>query len=65
MTSNMAAESIWPNYEIGPHKIVFALGVVSINFAHFEWVITWMLAASTTTGLNGRRFLSPDAAQPK
>jgi hypothetical protein len=40
-------EPIWPNYEVGPHKIVFALGVVSINLARFERVITWMLAATT------------------
>jgi len=33
--------------KVGPHKIVFALGVVSINFARFERVITWMLAATT------------------
>lgn len=47
MTSNIAPEPIWPNYEVGPHKIVFALGVVSINFARFERVITWMLAAAS------------------
>lgn len=38
MTSNIAPEPIWPNYEVGPRKIVFALGVVSINFARFERV---------------------------
>jgi hypothetical protein len=47
MTSNIAPDPIWPNHEVGPHKIVFALGVVSINFARFERVITWMLAATT------------------
>jgi hypothetical protein len=40
MTSNTASKPIWPNYEIGPHKIVFVLGVVSINFVRFERVIT-------------------------
>jgi hypothetical protein len=47
MVSNTAPEFIWPNYEVGPHKIVFAIGVVSINFARFERAITWMLAATT------------------
>jgi len=47
MTSDIALELIWPNYEVGPHKIVFALGVISVNFARFERAITWMLAATT------------------
>src|SRR2546423_9968547 len=35
----------WPAYEVAPEDSVFALGVVSINYARFERTHVWMLAA--------------------
>jgi len=35
----------WPTYQVAPPESVYALGVVSINFARFELTHTWMLAA--------------------
>lgn len=35
----------WPSYQTGPHDSIFALGVVSANYANFERAVTWMLAA--------------------
>jgi hypothetical protein len=35
----------WPNYRVAPPDSVYALGVVSINYAKFELTHTWMLAA--------------------
>lgn len=35
----------WPQYQVAPSDSVFALGVVSINYARFEVTQTWMLAA--------------------
>src|SRR5258705_12527929 len=51
--SLFASKRIWPNYEVGPHKIVFAVGVVSINFVCFERVINWMLAFCNSTRHGG------------
>ena len=35
----------WPRYEVAQDDSVFALGVVSINYARFERTHVWMLAA--------------------
>lgn len=35
----------WPTYEVAPDDSVYALGVVSINYARFERTHVWMLAA--------------------
>lgn len=35
----------WPTYEVAPDASVYALGVVSINYARFERTHIWMLAA--------------------
>lgn len=35
----------WPSYQVAPPDSVYALGVVSINYARFELTHTWMLAA--------------------
>jgi hypothetical protein len=35
----------WPYYEVADDQAVYALGVVSINFARFERTNIWMLAA--------------------
>jgi hypothetical protein len=35
----------WPTYEVAPEDSVYALGVVSINYARFERTHVWMLAA--------------------
>src|ERR1044071_6718589 len=35
----------WPAYEVAPEDSVYALGVVSINYARFERTHVWMLAA--------------------
>jgi hypothetical protein len=35
----------WPIYEVAPEDSVYALGVVSINYARFERTHVWMLAA--------------------
>ena len=35
----------WPTYEVAPEDTVYALGVVSINYARFERTHVWMLAA--------------------
>jgi hypothetical protein len=35
----------WPNYEVAPPESVYALGVVSINYARFERTHVWVLAA--------------------
>ena len=35
----------WPNYEVAPSDSVYALGVVSINYARFERTNVWVLAA--------------------
>ena len=38
-------ELAWPQYEVAPSDTVFALGVVSINYARFERTNVWMIAA--------------------
>jgi hypothetical protein len=38
-------ELAWPQYEVAPPDTVFALGVVSINYARFERTNVWMIAA--------------------
>ena len=35
----------WPSYQTGPHDSIFALGVVSVNYANFERAATWIFAA--------------------
>jgi hypothetical protein len=35
----------WPTYEVASDDAVYALGVVSINYARFERTHVWMLAA--------------------
>lgn len=35
----------WPRYEVAPEDSVYALGVVSINYARFERTHVWMIAA--------------------
>ena len=35
----------WPIYEVAPDDSVYALGIVSINYARFERTHVWMLAA--------------------
>ena len=35
----------WPRYEVAPEDSVYAVGVVSINYARFERTHVWMLAA--------------------
>jgi hypothetical protein len=35
----------WPAYEVAPEDTVYAVGVVSINYARFERTHVWMLAA--------------------
>ena len=35
----------WPTYEVAPEDAVYAVGVVSINYARFERTHVWMLAA--------------------
>jgi hypothetical protein len=35
----------WPTYEVAPEDSVYALGVVSINYARFERTNVWVLAA--------------------
>lgn len=35
----------WPRYEVAPEESVYALGVVSINYARFERTHVWMTAA--------------------
>jgi hypothetical protein len=35
----------WPSYEVAPEESVYALGVVSINYARFERTHVWMTAA--------------------
>jgi hypothetical protein len=41
----MADATGWPNYAVAPSDSVFALGVVSINYARFERAVTWVFAA--------------------
>jgi hypothetical protein len=43
MTEKMVLR--WPTYEVAPEDSVYALGVVSINYARFERTHVWMLAA--------------------
>ena len=43
MTEKMVLR--WPTYEVAPDDSVYALGVVSINYARFERTHVWMLAA--------------------
>ncbi len=43
MTEKMTLR--WPRYEVAPDDSVYALGVVSINYARFERTHVWMLAA--------------------
>jgi hypothetical protein len=38
----MADVPAWPSYQVGPEDSIFALGVVSVNFARFEYAFTWM-----------------------
>ena len=40
-----ATEMPWPEYDVAPSESVYALGVVSINYAKFERTHVWMLAA--------------------
>jgi hypothetical protein len=35
----------WPTYEVADDAVVYAIGVVSINYARFERTHTWMTAA--------------------
>jgi len=39
----MADVPAWPSYPVGPEDSIFALGVVSVNFARFEYAFTWLL----------------------
>ena len=40
----MAEPPAWPSYRIGPHDSVFALGVVSVNYASLEFALTGVFA---------------------
>jgi hypothetical protein len=46
----MADVPAWPSYEVGPEDSIFALGVVSVNFARFEYAFTWLF--SVVSGLH-------------
>jgi hypothetical protein len=45
-------ELAWPQYEVAPPDTVFALGVVSINYARFERSNVWMIAAVMSARTN-------------
>jgi hypothetical protein len=40
----MAEPPAWPSYRIGPHDSVFALGVVSVNYASLEFALSGVFA---------------------
>ena len=40
----MAEPPAWPSYRIGPHDSVFALGVVSVNYASLELALGTVFA---------------------
>jgi hypothetical protein len=35
-------ERVWPSYQVGPKDTVFALGVVSVNYARLEYAVLGM-----------------------
>jgi hypothetical protein len=43
----MSHPPLWPQYLVAPHDSLFALGVVSVNYARFERAVTWVFAAVT------------------
>lgn len=43
----MSRPPLWPQYLVAPAESLFALGVVSVNYARFERSITWVFAAVT------------------
>ena len=42
--ADLAEPSVWLSYEIGPRESVFALGVVSVNYARLEWALGGVFA---------------------
>lgn len=41
----MEETPVWPTYQVAPTDSIFALGVVSINYARFERAVIWISAA--------------------
>jgi len=41
----------WPAYQIGPRDSIFAIGVVSVNYAQLEFAVNAMFAAILEIGL--------------
>jgi hypothetical protein len=40
----MTAPTAWPDYDVGPHDAVFAIGVASINYARLEFAFSGLFA---------------------
>jgi hypothetical protein len=53
----MADNPEWPSYSIGLKDSIFALGVVSINFANFESAQIWVFAAVGAMPEDGARMV--------
>lgn len=47
----------WPEYQTGPEDSIFALGVVSINFANFERAQIWIFASVSAMPEEGARMV--------
>jgi len=52
--------SAWPSYPIGPRESVFALGVVSVNYASLEFVLGAVFANVTGLTMNAATSLLPN-----
>lgn len=42
----MDTQEKWPNYEVADEAVVYALGIMNINYVRFERAHVWMLAAT-------------------